>query len=178
MRTAAETLLKSQKNFVSVNASAEQTTLEDNSLDGILAAQSFHWFDRNKVKQGFKRILKRNGFVVLMWNNHLTNTTFLAEHEELLKKYANDYNEVNHRYLAKDDFDSFYSDYEKKVFKHKQVFDFEGLVGRVMSASYCPLPGEDNYLILFKGLKKAFDLHSENDTIDFNYETDVYVGKI
>jgi hypothetical protein len=122
--------------------------------------------------------LKKDGFVILIWNNHLTNTPFLAEYEELLIKYANDYNEVDHRNLAKDDFDSFYSQYEKRVFKHKQVFDFEGLAGRIMSASYCPLPGEDNYLILFKSLKEAFDRHSTNNRVDFNYETDVYVGRI
>jgi ubiquinone/menaquinone biosynthesis C-methylase UbiE len=178
MRTAAEGLLKSQKNFISVNASAEQTTLDDDSVDGIAIAQAFHWFDRNKVRKEFKRILKRDGYVILIWNNHLTNTPFLAEYEELLIKYANDYNEVDHRNLAKDDFDSFYSNYEKKVFAHKQVFDFEGLAGRIMSASYCPLPGEDNYLILFKSLKEAFDRYSINDRVDFNYETDVYVGRI
>jgi len=51
-------------------------------------------------------------------------------------------------------------------------------MGRVMSASYCPLPGEDNYSILFDGLKKAFDRYSINNSIDFNYEADVYVGRI
>src|SRR5687767_5967708 len=46
MRTAAEQLLTAYKNFVSIEGSAEATTLEAHSVDFIMAAQAFHWFDR------------------------------------------------------------------------------------------------------------------------------------
>jgi ubiquinone/menaquinone biosynthesis C-methylase UbiE len=178
MRTAAETLLKSQKNFVSVNGSAERTTLDDNSLDGIIVAQAFHWFDRNKVKQEFKRILKKNGLVILLWNSRLTNTPFLTEYELILKKYANDYSEINHQNLSKADLDNFYSEYKKRAFANRQFFDFEGLIGRVQSSSYCPLPGEVKYAVLFENLERAFNAYSRKSMVEFIYETVVYIGKI
>ena len=62
MRTAAERMLENQPRFRSVDASAEQTTLADASVDLIVSAQAFHWFDLAKCKIEFARILKPNGW--------------------------------------------------------------------------------------------------------------------
>ena len=45
MRLAAERALGGSPGFVSVKATAENTTLADKSVDVVTAAQSFHWFD-------------------------------------------------------------------------------------------------------------------------------------
>src|SRR5215213_9046102 len=45
MREAAESLLKGYPNFHSIDASAEATTMPDKSMDLIIAAQAFHWFN-------------------------------------------------------------------------------------------------------------------------------------
>src|SRR5689334_8180396 len=68
MREAAERLLASYPLFKSVSGTAETTTLESQSVDLITAGQAFHWFDRDKTRQEFLRILKPNGWVVLVWN--------------------------------------------------------------------------------------------------------------
>src|SRR5687768_13340243 len=67
MRLAAELLLTSFPNFRSIDGSAEDSTLESESVDFIIAAQAFHWFDRTKSKREFRRILKPGGWVVLIW---------------------------------------------------------------------------------------------------------------
>ena len=46
MRKIAEAALTDFKNFISVSATAENTTLPDHSIDVITVAQAFHWFDR------------------------------------------------------------------------------------------------------------------------------------
>ncbi len=51
MRIAAEKSLQNKLNFISINGSAEDTTLKENSIDIITAAQSFHWFDLQKAKK-------------------------------------------------------------------------------------------------------------------------------
>src|ERR1700758_2580824 len=43
MREAAETILKEYNTFKSVSATAENTTLENNSVNAIIAGQAFHW---------------------------------------------------------------------------------------------------------------------------------------
>src|SRR3954462_7304824 len=45
MRQAAERLLGSFPNFRSIDGTAEGTTLANGSVDLIVAAQAFHWFD-------------------------------------------------------------------------------------------------------------------------------------
>jgi SAM-dependent methyltransferase len=50
-------------NFKSVDGTAENTNLPDNSVDFVVAAQAFHWFDREKTRAELKRILRPDGFV-------------------------------------------------------------------------------------------------------------------
>lgn len=51
MRSIAEKELCGYINFHSVTGDAENTTLQDNFVDCITAAQSFHWFDIPKFKK-------------------------------------------------------------------------------------------------------------------------------
>jgi len=142
-------------------------------------AQAFHWFDINKTKIEFKRILKTNGKVLLVWNNRLANTDFLIEYEAILKKYANDYNEVNHRNITMETLESFFSNgISKKTFHNVQKFDFESLMGRLLSSSYAPMPGEINYLIIKSKLEELFNIHNKKGFVDFNYETALYWGSM
>ena len=89
MRVAAEKILNKHKTFHSVNGSAENTTLKDNSIDLIIVAQAFHWFDAKKARIEFKRILKPKGIVVLVWNLTLRNTKFLRAQRDILHQYSN-----------------------------------------------------------------------------------------
>lgn len=48
--------------------SGEETFLEDNCVDWVTMASSFHWTNPNKSLPEFHRILKTNGFFTIMWN--------------------------------------------------------------------------------------------------------------
>ena len=180
MRVAAESILKHMKSFRSINGSSESTNLQNNSIDLITVAQAFHWFDIEKSKIEFKRILKPGGFVALVWNNRLSDTKFLMGYDEILKKYANDYNEVNHRHVTVDVLKSFFlhETVQKKSFQNCQKFNFESLMGRLLSSSYAPMPGEKNYLMIRLKLEELFKAYNKDGLIDFNYETEVYWGQL
>ncbi|XP_033724783.1 uncharacterized methyltransferase-like C25B8.10 isoform X1 [Pecten maximus] len=47
---------------------AESIPLPDNSVQGIVAAQSFHWFANEKALSEMLRVLKPRGNIVLIWN--------------------------------------------------------------------------------------------------------------
>ena len=76
MRNKAEELLKNYPLFKSIDGTAEQTTLQNSSIDIITAAQAFHWFDAEKTKAEFRRILKPGGYCCLIWNERLVTSTF------------------------------------------------------------------------------------------------------
>jgi len=100
MREAGERQLKHDPNFLSVAGRAEATTLASGSVDIVAAGQAFHWFDRGPARDEFIRILKPGGWVVLIWNERLTDTTpFLKAYEQLLERYATDYAQVDHKQI-------------------------------------------------------------------------------
>src|SRR5271170_7127874 len=75
MREAGERLLAAFPKFTSVTGTAEATTLANESVDLVTAAQAGHWFDRVRSRQEFVRILKSGGWLVLLWNERLTDST-------------------------------------------------------------------------------------------------------
>src|ERR1700731_1310179 len=97
MRRAGESLLAGFPKFASISGTAEATTLRDRSVDFVTAAQSAHWFHRARARREFLRILKPEGWLVLLWNERLTDSTrFLRDYEQLLLTYGTDYEEVRH----------------------------------------------------------------------------------
>lgn len=178
MREAGEKLLNDYINFISINGTAEFTTLADRSIDVIVSGQAFHWFDTEKAKVEFVRILKPGGYVVLIWNKRDTEVSpFMKDYENLVCECCPEYNiDIN---IGEKAFNKFYGvkNFRMANFGHSQTFDFTGLKGRLLSASYAPVEGSANKEILNK-LKNIFDKHSKNDKIKFVYNTIVYFGKV
>jgi SAM-dependent methyltransferase len=179
MREAAENIFKDSPKFISLNATAEDTTLKDSSIDLIIAGQAFHWFDVEKTKIEFKRILKPERNVVLIWNKRKRgDSPFQEEYENLLLKYGTDYKEVGHQNIGKEGLNILFDGkFEQVNFDNKQVFDFEGFKGRLLSSSYAPNEGQANYQPMLEDLKNIFDKYKKNGAISFEYATEVYAGK-
>ena len=179
MREAGERLLKGSANFTSIAATAEETTLPDASIDFITAGQAFHWFDRERCRTEFARILKPGGWIVLVWNDRKTVATdFLVEYEKLLKTYATDYSKVDHKQIDDDVVREFFGYAPaKKAFPSSQDFDFEGLKGRLLSSSYAPEAGQPGHAEMLQELERLFNAHQENGRVQFIYDTVVYYGK-
>ena len=47
---------------------AQEIPLEDASVDGVFAAEAFHWFDDERALAEISRVLRPRGALVLMWN--------------------------------------------------------------------------------------------------------------
>ena len=175
MREYAESLLNKYDNFYSIKAPAEATTLEDNSIDAIVVAQAFHWFDIEKCQIEFNRILKdENSHIFLIWNNRLSNTDFLLKYDEVLCNLSKDYNIVNHQNLGDREFDYFFDKkWAKYEFDNVQIFNKEQFVGRVASSSYNPEKGDDIYEKFYENINRIFDEENEEGFVKFNYKTQI-----
>jgi SAM-dependent methyltransferase len=178
MREAGEKLLKDYINFISINGTAEFTALADRSIDLIVSGQAFHWFDSEKAKTEFNRILKPGGYVVLTWNKRdMETSAFMKEYEKLVCECCEEYNPDFD--LSEKVFNKFYGvkNFRLANFRNSQVFDFNGLKGRLLSASYVPQEGKANKEILSR-LKEIFEKYNKNGSVKFEYNTKVYFGKI
>ena len=181
MRNAAVESLAGESRFRAVDGSAERTTLPDESVDLVTAAQAFHWFDREAFRAEAVRILRPGGTLALIWNDRLlTGSPFLVGYEKLLLDFGVDYLAVRHNNISDPDLAKFFhpTEMDKAVFPSEQSFDYEGLLGRLESSSYCPPKGHANYPKIVAALKKVFDETAENGQVRMEYETLVYFGQI
>lgn len=178
MREAAEKMLAHFPNFHSVNASAQTTTLADHSVDFVVAAQAFHWFNTPETRAEFTRILKPDGYVVLIWNERRLNSTpFLQAFEQLLITFGTDYTKVRHENVNTAALGAFFrGDYATHTFAYEQRFDFEGLKGRLLSSSYAPDEGQPRHEEMIAELRRIFDVYQESGQVCFEYDTRVHVG--
>lgn len=168
-------------NFTSVDAAAEATTLPGHSVDFITAGQAFHWFDHERCRPEFLRILKPGGWVVIVWNDRSSDATpFLADYEKLLEEFGTDYVQANQRRVDKPETirDFFGQEPRFKNFSNVQQFDFEGLKGRLLSSSYAPVVGQPGHNEMLAALKRIFETRRKNGLVSFEYHTHVYYGQV
>jgi SAM-dependent methyltransferase len=182
MREAGERFLHDCPKFMSLPGTAEGTGLPDDSVNLVTAGQAAHWFDRERARREFQRILKPGGWTVLVWNDRATDsTTFLREYEQLLQTYGTDYHEVR-----RVDMDmasgvaSFFAPNPilTKTFANRQEFDFEGLQGRLLSSSYSPQEGHPNYGPMMTALRNLYEKCQKSGIVQFDYETHMYYGQL
>jgi SAM-dependent methyltransferase len=180
MRSTAENLLQDYSQFVSVHGAAESTGLESSSVDFITAAQAFHWFQRDKARVEFARIIKPDGWAVLIWNERRVDSTlFLRDCEQMFLRFGTDYGKIRHENVVAE-ISGFFAPqaFTLKSFENVQNFDLESFRGRVLSASYTPEPGNSNFEPMMVRLREIFETHQANGRVKFEYDTKVYYGHL
>ena len=181
MRGAAEARFAGESRFRSIDATAEATSLPNASVDLIAAGQAFHWFDRDRTRAEFSRILQPHGYVALFWNSRRTESTpFLKAYEALLNEFATDYQQINHTNIDKAVVAQFFEGkpVETRSFPGFQDFDFEGLRGRLLSSSYAPAAGQPHHDTMLLELERLYRDHQSDGKVRFEYDTELYFGRL
>jgi SAM-dependent methyltransferase len=180
MREAGERFLAEFPKFTSVAGTAEATTLADQSADFVTAAQAAHWFDRARAREEIARILKPGGWLVLLWNERLTDSTpFLRDYENLLLTFGTDYQDVRHERtteVVNEFFDP--APFQERAFPMFQEFDYAGLEGRLLSSSYVPGPEHPKHAPMLRELRRIFDAHAVAGQVICEYKTRLYFGHL
>ena len=180
MRLAGEKVLAKYPKFTSLSGTAEATTLPDGSVNMVVAGQAFHWFDRQRARPEFVRILKPDGWVVLAWNGYrVESSPLMAAYQDLVLRYGTDYSEVR-REVVGCDVEEFYAPgvCECARFEFQQTFDYEGLKGRLLSSSYAPEADHPDYEAMLRDVRKIFDANQKDGRVVFAYETELYYGRL
>jgi hypothetical protein len=117
---------------------------------------------------------------VLLWNERrITGNPFLDDYERLLHRYCAEYKDKRHGQTAPIA-QAFFSGvpYHQRVFDYQQEFDFAGLTGRLLSSSYCPLPGDSAHAPMMQELERVFHTHARQNTVRIDYDTRVFFGQL
>jgi ubiquinone/menaquinone biosynthesis C-methylase UbiE len=180
MRAGGEQFLTQYKHFTSVEGSAEATTLPSNSVDFVAVAQAFHWFEVEPTRREFKRILKADGRVIILWNERLTDESFLRDYEALLRRFGTDYSRVNESYPRAEQMLAFFgrNEFTSHALRNFQEFDFEGLSGRLRSSSFIPPKDHPQCAPMMEELQRVFAAHQKNGVVRIEYRTHIYAGRL
>ena len=162
------------------NGSAEMTGLSDHSVDGIVCAQSFHWFDQKRARAEFIRVLKPQADVVLLWNQRdVQASQFVRDYESLFMQYGEQYNAVKHKQMNVDVLTSFFGRKPQLVsFYYEQPLEYEQLIGRIQSSSFSITEQDTRYEAFMNDIKAIFSRHEQAGIVKMIYRTDVYWGKL
>jgi ubiquinone/menaquinone biosynthesis C-methylase UbiE len=204
MRVAAEQLLRIYPGFTSLAGTAEAIPLPDHQVDFVTAGQAFHWFDSERARREFIRILMPSGWVMLVWNRQkTTGTPFLDALERFwqtyltgeglnaqatgqdLTKLLQQQNPVYRLRLHPERMDQeviapfFHSNaFKMKRFENPYRCDLAALKGRVLSAGTAPQADHPRYTQMLEDLETIFQAHQKNGSVTIEYETELYYGQL
>lgn len=178
MREVASGDLAGYERYRGVDGRAEQTGLAEHSVDLVVAAQAFHWFDAEAARREFARILRPPRWVAVLWNVRRTEGDAFSEgYERLLQQYGTDYKEVSEMRFQPGAFYG-HDRWKEGRFDNRQEFDFGGLLGRVDSASYAPAAGSEEHTLLERELRRLFSETERGGRIAMVYDVYVYAGQL
>lgn len=182
MRIRAGARLVHYPGLQHIRGTAESTTLPGNSIDIITVAQALHLFDIDNARKEFARIVRQDGFVVVVWNARLLSSPFACELDALLKEFGKNREKVTYEGRENELVSRLFGSapVTRAFFHNWQVLYLQGLIHRVASISYIPLneQGELDPVLV----AKLIDLHArhefEGGKVSIEYTTLVYVGQL
>ncbi len=181
MRAAAEQALGAAfPSFHSIAGSAEAVPLPETSIDFWTAGQAFHWFDPAQARAEAQRLLRPDGWTVLVWNaRRIQETPFLAAYEQFLQEFGRNYR-GGHGGDTAAARAIFFGDAMPKTItlQNTQHFDAASLRGRFLSSSYAPAPADPNCERALAVLNRIFEAHQTNGAVAFEYDTKVYAARL
>jgi ubiquinone/menaquinone biosynthesis C-methylase UbiE len=148
--------------------SAEATGLDDGSVDLVLCAQAFHWFDDETALAEFHRILRPGGRLALLWNVRREEATFMVAYEDLIRRAQEDTLGRGRLVRRNRGYDlaasGLFTEVRTLEFDNPHPLDREGLLGRARSASYFPREKEPA-AVMERALNALFDEHARDGRV-------------
>jgi len=182
MRQAGEQYLAEFGAALSAHeGTAEASGLAAGSVRLVTAAQAFHWFRPAPTRAEFARLLAPGGHAALIWNVRREDTPFLRGYEALLRQHAPEY--ASSGVPAQADMAvirPFFAPFDLvgHSIPYAQMFDLEGLRGRLLSSSYAPAAGTPGHAPMLAALERLFDTHQRDGRVAFEYDTRAFVGRL
>jgi ubiquinone/menaquinone biosynthesis C-methylase UbiE len=160
MRAGCERLASLWPGLSAVKATAEATGLDDASMDFVTAGRAFHWFDQERTKKEFRRILRPGGWVVLASNGRVRDGSPVSlAYEDMLREHGTDYAANRERYEIESRMEDFFAGGEmfREEIGGEQRLTLEALMGQTQSLSVAPEPGDAKFEGMQRALREFFD---------------------
>lgn len=180
MRAACEELESTYPKLRCIAGTAESTGLSAGSIDLVTVAQAMHWFDLERTRTEFARILRPGGWCAVLYNNRrLSGDVFHEAYEQFLLEHGIDYKAVKEQHVGRKRLAQFFAPSPMKCesLLNAQPLSLEALKGRVLSSSYIPQPGDPRFPAMESALEKLFAEHAQNGAVTMIHDCMVCWGQ-
>jgi SAM-dependent methyltransferase len=168
MREACLDLHPGNAALTIIDGTAETTGLPDVSVDVVAVGRALHWFDLDATLPEFRRILKPNGWVVVLAfgrskDGREENLAF----EDFLRPYTKEGEGTRVTYgvyeRLKDHFPG--GEFHNKQIPGEMSLDWPSLRGLTLSLSHAPLPGAPEFAPFEASLTRYFEKYQQDGKI-------------
>ncbi len=127
-------LVETTPEVTAVEGSAESIPLGQGSLDGAVAAQSYHWFDHDRAHAELARVIRPGGVFAAIWNERDESKPWLAEYSRIVEGHrGHDSSGPDHGPVS---FGPLFGDVQLARFGHSARHTSQSLVRLMQSRSY------------------------------------------
>jgi ubiquinone/menaquinone biosynthesis C-methylase UbiE len=154
------------------DGAAESLPLDDTSVDGIVVAQAFHWFDGRRALAEIARVLRPRGRLAVVFNVRDETDPLQAALEHIWEPHRGD--TPTHRFGAwQEAFEGAdgFSPLAHRAFRNEQRVSADQLVDRVVSVSFIATLDEEHRSRVEDQVREL--LAGETDLV-LPYRTDVF----
>lgn len=181
MRGACEEQIAQFPQLTCMDGTAEDTHLPDQSIDLIAVGRAFHWFDHDKCRPEFKRILRPNGWVVLAGlGPRRGKDPVQHDYQQILHEHGIDYSRLRDRYNVKEAVRRFFEGgaVHEAEFPGFEELNHESLEGHTISLSVTPQPGHPGFPAMQEALRKYFEKYQREGIVRLPTNCHVFMGQL
>ena len=181
MRAACEELVERYPRLTCIDGTAEDTRLADRSVDFVAVGRALHWFDQEKCRAEFVRILRDGGWVVLASQGpHSRTDPVVLAFGAILKEHGLDFARMRHRYDIEKASRSFFADseFQEAEFASPQKMTYEELEGFTLSLSVTPPPGHPGFPAMQRALREFFARHGSGGKLHIPMICKIHFGHL
>jgi MOSC domain-containing protein YiiM/SAM-dependent methyltransferase len=161
-----------------LEGTAEAIPLPNASVDGVVVAQAFHWFDAGRALSEFHRVLRPGGRLVLAYNVRDESVPWVRRMGELIERTTGGEAPSQHRgWRERAALSGLFDPLETVELRHVHRLTVEGVVDRVASISTVAAlePSAQAELIAdLRALLAGDPVTAGRDEIDLPYTTRLF----
>lgn len=160
-----------------VGAVAEALPFRPGTVDAVVAAQAFHWFDGPRALTEIAAVLREGGRLALVWNSRDETVPWVRRLSELVEPYRGDVPaQTSLDWKLAFDTDAEFSGLRHVEFGYSHELGIEGIVDRIASTSFIAALPEGERLRLLDRVRAL--AAEEPQPVVLPYRTHVYWSEL
>jgi SAM-dependent methyltransferase len=143
-----------------VPGAAEDLPFDIGTLDAAIAAQSYHWFDRERAHAELGRAIRPGGVFAAIWNVRDESVPWVSEYSRIVGGDRGP-NELPADGGRDPEFGGLFTPVEERIFHHESVQTPAGLIALMRSRSYYLTATPDRRAALDSGIGELTERHPD-----------------